>query len=255
MTMTAPTATAPRPATIDHDAAAALAAREYELCGDLLARLTADQWNAATVNDTWTVRDTAGHVLGMMQMVASLPQLISQTAKSTAAAKRAGDVVAINHLTKLQVTRNAHLSPAELVAEWRRMTPKAVRGRRRIPSFVRRSTLPEAQLVGGQLEKWTIGYLTDVILARDPFMHRLDICAATGLDPAPTSDHDGVLVADLVAEWFARHGQPCRLVLTGPAGGQWGTTGEEILLDALDFCRILSGRGHGEGLLGTLVPF
>ncbi|GAB3826320.1 hypothetical protein GCM10027610_007720 [Dactylosporangium cerinum] len=41
--------------------------------------------------------------------------------------------------------------------------------------------MPEAQLVGGQLERWTFAYLMDVILTRDPFMHRLDICAATGL--------------------------------------------------------------------------
>ena len=36
-----------------------------------------------------------------------------------------------------------------------------------------------------------------------------------------TADHDGVLVADVVTEWAARHGQPCRLRLTGAAGGEW----------------------------------
>jgi hypothetical protein len=51
-------------------------------------------------------------------------------------------------------------------------------------------------------------------------------------------------------------------VLTGRAGGSWryGTGGEEIVMDAADFCRILSGRagtdgGQPWGLLTTEVPF
>jgi hypothetical protein len=86
-------------------------------------------------------------------------------------------------------------------------------------------------------------------------MHRLDICAATGLDPQPTADHDGRLVDDIVREWADRHGQPCTLHLSGPAGGTWGSGGEQITRDALEFCRIVSGRGEGTGLLATAVPF
>jgi hypothetical protein len=99
-----------------------------------------------------------------------------------------------------QVRRNGGLSPAELVQRWRELTPKAVRGRRRLPSLLHSRTMPEAQLVGGRLERWTFGYLVDVILTRDPFMHRLDICAATGLDPNLTPGHDGRLVDDIVRE-------------------------------------------------------
>ena len=95
----------------------------------------------------------------------------------------------------------------------------------------------------------------DVILTRDPFMHRLDICAATGLDPRATAEHDGRLVDDIVQEWAQRHGQPYTLKLTGPAGGVWGGHGEKIQLDALEFCRRLSGRGDTAGLLATAVPF
>ncbi len=72
-----------------------------------------------------------------------------------------------------------------------------------------------------------------------------------------TPEHDGRIVADVVVEWAGRHGQPFRLTLTGPAGGRWtsGTGGEELELDAVEFCRITSGRGAGEGLLGVAVPF
>ena len=56
----------------------------------------------------------------------------------------------------------------------------AAKGRRRIPGFVRRMRLPEPQVVNGVPETWSLGYLTDVILTRDPWMHRLDLARATG---------------------------------------------------------------------------
>ena len=72
-----------------------------------------------------------------------------------------------------------------------------------------------------------------------------------------TTDHDGRIVADVVAEWARVHGRPYRLTLTGPAGGTWsaGAAGEELSLDAIEFCRIISGRASGEGLLAHEVPF
>ena len=62
--------------------------------------------------------------------------------------------------------------------------------------------------VNGAPETWSLGYLTDVILTRDPWMHRLDLARATGQAPTLTADHDGVIVADVVLEWARRHGQP-----------------------------------------------
>jgi len=194
-------------------------------------------------------------MLGMVQMMSSLPQLLGQMSTSMRAARKAKAPVSVDFLTALQVRRNADLTTAELTERWRNLTPKAVRGRRRLPRLLLGRTMPEAQLVGGHLERWTFGYLVDVILTRDAFMHRLDICAATGLDPQPTAEHDGLLVDDIVREWAQRHGQSCTLELTGPAGGVWGSGGERITLDAMDFCRKVSGRGVATGLLATAVPF
>jgi uncharacterized protein (TIGR03083 family) len=248
-------AAAPRRPAIDRGLAMRLADTEYTRCADLLARLEPTHWAAATANTGWDVRDTAGHMLGMVQMMSGPPQLVRQMSTSMRDAKRAGAPVSIDFLTALQVRQNATLATTELVRSWRALAPRAVRGRRRIPGPLRRRTLPEAQLVGGQLERWTLGYLVDVILTRDPFMHRLDICAATGLDPHLTPDHDGRLVDDIVGEWADRHAQPYTLELTGPAGGRWGTGGDRITLDAVDFCRVVSGRGAADGLLATAVPF
>jgi hypothetical protein len=88
-------------------------------------------------------------------------------------------------------------------------------------------------------------------------MHRIDATRATGAPLALDADHDGRIVADVVAEWARRHGQAFELTLTGPAGGRYraGTGGEQIEIDAVELCRTLAGRAPGEGLLGTVVPF
>ena len=35
----------------------------------------------------------------------------------------------------------------------------------------------------------------------------------------------------------------------------WGSGGEQISMDAFDFCRAVSGRGPATGLLSEQVPF
>ena len=127
--------------------------------------------------------------------------------------------------------------------------------RRNEAAFAQVELLP--QPLNGAAERWTFGFLFDVILTRDTWMHRVDTAEATGKELELTADHDGVLVADVVAEWAGRHGLPFSLTLTGPAGGSFsrGSDGTEIELDAVEYCRILSGRAPGTGLLGTEVPF
>jgi hypothetical protein len=71
-----------------------------------------------------------------------------------------------------------------------------------------------------------------------------------------TADHDGRLVADIVAEWAGIHGQPFELVLDGPAGGKFTheVGGERVEIDALNFIRTLSGRLPGSGVLRHPLP-
>ena len=245
----------PRRPGIPKAEAMEIAATEYDRCADLFDALSPEQWAAPTVNTGWSVRDTAGHMLGMVQMLSTRAELVRQMSSSMWLARRAGAPVSIDHLTNLQVRRNADLTTGELVRRWRELAPKAVRGRRSLPAFVHGRTLPERQLVGDTLERWTVGYLVDVVLTRDPFMHRLDICAATGIEPVATPEHEGRIVDDVVGDWAARHGRPFTLELSGPAGGRWGNGGDVVSIDALDFCRVLSGRGAATGLLSTPVPF
>lgn len=241
---------APRRSCLGRELAASLAITEYARVADLLDSLTTEQWLAPTECTHWDVRAMAGHMLGMVQMLASVSELARQQLSSTKTAKRDGGPM-IDALTALQVAKNAELTTSELIGEVRRLAPKAARNRRRAPGLIRNQTMED-----DNDGTWTFGYLFDVILTRDPFLHRVDITRACGAEMVATADHEGVIVSDVVHEWAQRHGEPYTLELTGPAGGRWGTgEGERITMDAFDFCRTLSGRGLATGLLTTQVPF
>ena len=244
----------PRAPVLDRQAAMTSAATEYARAVTLLESVTAGQWALPTDCPGWDVRAVAGHMLGMAQMTATLPALASQQMAAQKGAKKTGTAM-IDVLTALQVAKNASLSTAQVVTAMRATGPKAARLRRKMPAFIRSRTMPGAMTVGDAQERWTLGFLFDIILTRDPFMHRLDISRATGIPVQATPAHEGVLVDDIVREWAARHGRPYTLTLSGPAGGTWGGEGEHITMDAFDFCRTVSGRGPATGLLSQQVPF
>jgi uncharacterized protein (TIGR03083 family) len=241
----------PRRSTLEPATAMRLAATEYGRYLDQLRSLDAADWTRPTDCPAWDVRGMAGHCLGMVQFAASFPAMVRQNVTAT---RRGGEF--IDAFTDLQVQDNAVLSTEELLARYAELAPRAVRGRRRRCAVMGRAPMPGTQVIGGVPERWTFGYLFASILTRDTWMHRVDTARATGRDLVLTPEHDGVIVADVVAEWAGRHGQPHTLTLTGPAGGRWSSgNGPELELDAIEFCRVLSGRGHGEGLLGAEVPF
>ena len=249
------TDTTPRTSDLDHGVAMRLAATEYDRVVALLATLTPEQWSAPTDCPAWDVRAMAGHMLGMAQMAATLLETVRQQVGSQRRAKREGASL-IDALTALQVEKNADLTPTEIVDEMRRVGPKAARARRRSPGFVRARTMPGLQEVGEHQEAWTFGYLLDVILTRDPFLHRIDITRATGAPMHADPAHEGIIVDDVVQEWAGRHDAPYQLVLTGLAGGHWHHgDAEPVELDAFEFCRMLSGRSSATGLLAEQVPF
>lgn len=252
-TPASPRARRPR---LDRDLAMQLAATEYARFLELLRRLSPEDWARPTECPGWDVRAMAGHTVGMATMATGLRETLRQ---DRAAKKRGGHP--LDALTALQVDEHAHLTTDELIARFAEIGPRAARGRRRMPALVRRAPMPDKQDVNGTVERWTVGFLNDVILTRDPWMHRMDISRATGHEPFLTADHDGLLVANVVDEWSARHARPYRLELEGPAGGTFssGSDGPELRLDAVDFCRLVSGRAadtpvHHE-LLSVAVPF
>jgi uncharacterized protein (TIGR03083 family) len=231
-----------------------LARTEYALVSDQLRSLAADDWSRPTDCPLWDVRAMAGHSTGMLSTFTGYRTLMREMSAATKAAKRSDEPM-IDALTAKQVADHANLSTSELIARVDEVGPRAARWRATRHKLFRRMTMKEE--VGGKQETWRMGYLLDVILTRDPWMHRVDIARATGRAMVLTPHHDGRIIADVVAEWARRHGKPFTLTLTGPAGGTYvsGDNGERITIDAVEFCRTLSGRATGTGLLTQEVPF
>jgi len=71
-----------------------------------------------------------------------------------------------------------------------------------------------------------------------------------------TINHDGRILADIIAEWAATHREPFTLVLDGPAGGTFvhGTGGEEVHSSVVDFVRTLAERTTASGVLRHTLP-
>ena len=260
MTMTSPppASTAPRRPLLRRRDAMQLASTEYHRVVAALSALGTEDWSKPTDCPDWDVRQLACHVVGMAAMASSPRETARQQGKAREEhAVRGGPMV--DSLTAVQVRERQELAPEQVVAEAREVAPRAARGRRWTPGLVRRRPFPVPQLLNGVQERWTVGYLVDVILTRDCWMHRVDLARAAGTELELTAEHDGLIVDDVVREWAGRHGRPYHLELTGPAGGQWSSAspGEpaSIRMDAVEFCRTLSGRETGVGLLSTEVPF
>ena len=238
---------------IEHDEAMDLADAECERLLHLVDNLRDSDWSQPTDCIGWSVKDILSHLLGMLELQASSEELGRQVNAANELSARNG-TVRLHELTALQVAEHVHLTPTELTAALRVKAPLGLAARRAL-SPERRAQPYDPKLPGEQ--PWTVGYLFDIIHTRDPWAHRIDICRATGHPLVLTPEHDGRIIENVVADWAARHRQPFDLTLTGPAGRRFrgGTTDTPLVLDAVEFCRILSGREPGTGLLATHVVF
>ena len=235
---------------MDHDDWMRAAAEEYRRLLAVLGDLDDDGWRAPTDCIGWDVRAIVAHLAGGARWAATLRELRRQARHGR---RLLPDADVVDGMNEVQVRERADHTPAQLLEELTAVAPRAVRARARLPRLIRAMPMRFGPPLGTQ----PLGYLYDRILTRDAWLHRVDICRAVDRPLVLTADHDGRIVADVVDEWAQLHGRPFELVLTGPAGGTWrqGTAGDRIELEAIAFCRILSGRASGDGLLATRVNF
>jgi uncharacterized protein (TIGR03083 family) len=238
---------------VGHDEAMHLAQVENERLLALADHLSADDWSQPTDCTGWDVKSLLGHVLGMFELQADSDERMRQVKTAAGIAEQTGGV-RLHAMTALQVQEHAHLTTTALLRNLHEASPRALAARSNTTD-AQRATPYSPQLPGEN--EWTMGYLFDLIHTRDPWIHRVDICRAINRDVELTPDHDRRIVADVVSEWARRHGQPFTLTLGGPAGDRFiaGSGGAELAVDAVEFCRMLSGRAPGAGLLATAVPF
>jgi uncharacterized protein (TIGR03083 family) len=229
-----------------------LAEREFVRFAELVASLTPEEWQTPTDCTGWDVRAMVLHVLGSADAQASVRQFLHQLRRGLPLNKEIDSHHWVDGLNEVQIRERSDLSNDEVVAQLEAVGPKAVKGRWGTPLPMRYLPLPFGPPIG-----WApLKYLLDVGFTRDVWAHRIDIHAVIGRPMHLTPDHDGRLVADIVAEWASIHGEPFELVLEGPAGGKFsqGVGGERVEIDALEFIRVLAGRRPGTGVLRHPLP-
>ncbi len=229
---------------LTHAEAGVLSRTEYERVLAVLESLDGDDWTRPTYCTEWDVHDMVAHLSGSVTGSASFAEFKKQYL--TNPYLRQVDKLE-DGINRLQVEERADKAGAELVAEFRHNGPIAISKRQGLPWLVRKIPLPMGTLGFSPLE-----YLMDTIFPRDEWMHRYDICAATGKRMVVTADHDGRLVALIVRELALRlkkeMGRRAVLLrLVGAIEGEYlfggGATPDcTIELDVFDFNLLASGR-------------
>jgi len=223
---------------------------EQQAALDLLSTLAAEDWERPTDCAGWTVRDLVAHMLCQYEELASTRLMFGRLIRGM---RRYPALSRLDAHNRVQIEDTAGLTHAQLLDRLALAGPRAVQALERTPAVLRR--IPGLRLYGvEQLPDQRLAYLWDVLVVRDPWMHRLDLCRAIARPVEPT-DHDAVVVGQVVRD-LARtwHGPTVTLELTGPPRGQWiigsGESAATLRADALDYCRVLSGR-QSEGPLQT----
>ncbi len=238
---------------IKHREAMQIAAVESRKFAEQLRRFEPGDWAKPTDCARWDVRALAAHVVGSAAGQASPREFVRQVRSGRPIVAEIGAGNWWDGMNELQVRERATLSTEQLIAEWDTSAKRSLRARTRLPRPIAR--LPLLKLptpVGRQ----PLSYLFDVGFTRDVWMHRIDLARATGKPLDVDPDHDGRIVADIVAEWADTHGEPFTLELEGPTGGHYtaGADGEYVRMDGIEFCRILAERAHGDGILRHPLP-
>jgi uncharacterized protein (TIGR03083 family) len=238
---------------IGHDEAMRITQVEFDRMLAAMRDLDAEDWARPTDNTEWNVREMLLHLLGAADANASMREMVSQVVRGKRLFGEIGGDHWVDGVNEIQIRDRATLTNAEVVERYTAVVPRAVRARRTLPAPLR--ALPILPM-GEPFGRKPVGYLTDMGFTRDVWMHRADLARATGRPMEVSPEHDGRIVADVVREWAALYGLTFSLELDGPAGGTFvaGTGGESLHIDAVDFVRVLSGRGEATGLLAHPFP-
>lgn len=244
-------------ATVTHGEAMRITAVENAVFSGLLRRLDPDDWAKPTDCTRWSVRDVVVHLVASAQAQANPVEFARQVRVGRPLTAQIGGDHWVDGLNEAQLRARSDWTPDMLPDLWDHHAAAALKARRRLPAPVRAlPLLPMGTALDVRLGWQPLRYLFDMGFTRDVWMHRIDITRAVGIAPELTSDHDGRIIADILAEWSRRHQQPYTLTLTGPAGGTFsaGGSSEHQRVDAVDFARILSGRAEGAGVLRHKLP-
>lgn len=186
---------------------------------ELLASIEGDEWQRRTVCDAWDVADIAGHLIGQAEDVL---RLWSFPLRDVKAKRRYPDAVLLDAHMMVQADDHRGTPPAELRVLFDRRWAKATRRISSNPELMRRMTIKLEGIPG--FERLGLGYIQDILLARDLWMHRDDVCQALGrpFDAGPYADEMVAQVMyDVIDGPFWGDRPAVEVELTGPGGGTY----------------------------------
>lgn len=234
------------------DEACSLLKVEFERLLAVLVSLEPADWFKPTACSLWNVHDVVAHQAGGYASGTSYREMIRQYSRIPKRGQLPEDAV-----NELQVLERAGKSPAELIAELRNVGPPAIHNWSYHFHFAKRISIPHP--VAGL---FSLRHLMWVIHSRDTWMHRLDICKATGRPFEQTAEQDGriveLIMLDVTRALRKKLADKAVLFqLTGAAGGAWktgpGQPTAAIQVDALDFCTLASGRSSYEEVFSSMA--
>lgn len=224
----------------DRDQAAAVGEAEGRATLALLRQLRDDDWQRRTDATDWDVRTMVSHLVAQAEEAVRLRTMLRRELQGRLHPR--GKIPVDAHMAVGVADHRSEQGP-ELVERFAVLWPRAVHARWRRSALLRRAPM---SLGMPGVAPVRVGYLLDVILNRDLWMHRVDLARATGRLFVIT-EHDRHIVAqamrDLALQWTAA---PVALELTGPAGGTWligsGDPAAVVRGDAVGYLRALAGR-------------
>jgi uncharacterized protein (TIGR03083 family) len=261
---------------LSHQEAGAMARVELERFITLLETLSTDDWLKPTYCTLWNVQQMVSHQAGAYAGYASWAEFKRQWNPPPQPKPGQMTVDAVNDI---QVADRAEATPAELIAELREVGPKSIANRRAIPAAIRGLRFDWESFLYAwrpldmlRALRWPYGptavsfshtkqvaqglmrldYITDLIYTRDTWIHRMDICLATGREMVLTDDHDGRIMALIMRDLAEQLKEVLKektvaYDIPGPGGGCWkigpaSTPAATIQMDLLYFNVLASAR-------------
>lgn len=230
---------------VSREEAYTLAITAFERILAVVENLTGDDWQQQTECTDWKVKDMVAHLSGSCDGYASWKGHMRQTLGNPNLFRIWPVIDAIN---AVQVDDRANYTPDELIAEFREVAPKAIRNRKNVPWLLRIIPVPHA-IVPGKVVR--VKYLLDIIYSRDEWMHRADLCRASGQKMLLTDDHDRrineLILRDIAVMNLKNPAYTVDLVLTGDILIEYrfgrGTEPDvTITMDLIEFNRRASER-------------
>ncbi|MEU7864202.1 maleylpyruvate isomerase family mycothiol-dependent enzyme [Nonomuraea sp. NPDC049141] len=221
----------------------------------LLKGLDAEDWYRPTACARWRVRDVVAHMIGQAEEGVRPVVLLRRMRRGQ---RLYPALPALDGHNQCQVDDRRTVGPDELIDHYLHWSDRWLRAVRRLPTPLLKIPLSWVFPDTAALRDNSLDYLVKVLMARDVWMHRLDVADATSKIFAPANgDRDIVeqVISDLARDWTA---PSVLLDLNGVTPARYalgvGETTATVTGGVLALMRHLAGRARSGDLVITGDP-